>query len=295
MTKRYYFIINPEAGKGKKLHLVPDIQAFCRKHHLTYETVITKRPGEATELARQAVAEYDVIVAVGGDGTVNEVINGIIGTPALLGIIPTGSGNDYATQLGIGRSVRSNLNVLLKGRIRKTDVGELVGDRYFINALGIGFDGEVASRVRQFLGVSRGFFAYLLAVLRTLATYRFRPVRIELDNHVVFEKKILLAATCNGTTYGGGFKVAPSAKIDNGIFTVCVVDKVSRFGALRYIPKIMKGTHVTLPIVHTYTSNRVMVTSDYPHIAQADGEVLAPRKRFEMVMHPHAVSVLTPN
>ncbi|MDD5039910.1 MAG: diacylglycerol kinase family lipid kinase [Patescibacteria group bacterium] len=293
MFKKYFFVINPAAGRGKKLAVVPRIQQYCRDNNIRFDTVITRRAGEGVDLARRAAHTYDAVIAVGGDGTVNEVVNGIVGTNAALGVIPIGSGNDFARQVGYSRSLRQCLSALRRGAVRNVDIGTVNDTRHFINAVGIGFDGEVASRVRQYLRFARGFSAYLLATLRTLATYRFRFIRIELDGGRVLEKKVLFAAVCNGTTYGGGFQVAPSAEIDDGMFTVCVVDQISRLYALRSIPKIMRGTHVSLPIVHTYTSKRVVLTSERPCAAQADGEIIEPGMRFAISLHPHQLRVIT--
>ncbi|MFA5135210.1 MAG: diacylglycerol kinase family protein [Patescibacteria group bacterium] len=293
MPRSYYFIINPAAGKGKRLSIIPDIQAFCRRNAFRFETVMTKQAGDATQMARAAASSNDVIVAVGGDGTVNEVVNGIAGTGTEFGIIPTGSGNDFAHLLGI-RTKHQAFRALARGTVRKIDLGQLNGERYFINAAGVGFDGDVAARVRTFLKYSRGFVAYLLAVLRTLIAYRFSRVRVELDNGRVFEKQVLLVAACNGTTYGGGFYIAPSAKIDDSVLTVCIIDRASRLYILRCIPKILKGTHVSLGIVHTYTTTKLDITCEQPAAAQVDGEVLPKSRTFSIKIIPAALSVLTP-
>lgn len=257
-----------------------EIQSFCRQRNLTYDIHVTDHPGHATKLARQAAKGGGTVVAVGGDGTVNEVINGIVGTSARLGILPAGSGNDLAWQLGLSHQLRRNLQTLVTGRIRNMDVGQIDGQRYFVNGFGAGFDGEVAGRVRAYLRHAHGYTAYLMAVLRTLATYRFRKVRLTIDGHIVLDQPMLFVSCCNGTTYGGGFRVAPSAKLDDGLLTICAVDKVGRWYALRNLPKFTRGTHLTLPEVHTFTGRQVVIESDIPQPAQADGELLVPAEKF---------------
>lgn len=288
----YCFIVNPAAG-GHTMANLAAIQSFCRQQKLAYDLQITDRPDHATELARQAAKRFTTVVAVGGDGTVNEVVNGIVGTPARLGILPAGSGNDLAWQLGLTRNLNRNLVTLTAGRIRNFDVGQINGERYFINGFGAGFDGAVAGRVRSYLRYAHGYAAYLLAVLRTLATYRFRKVRLTIDGHVVFDQPMLFVSCCNGTTYGGGFKVAPSAKLDDGLLTVCAVDQVSRWYALRNLPKFTRGTHLTLPEVHTFTGRRIVIESDHPQPAQADGEILAPATKFTVDVIAKQLSVIT--
>ena len=293
MYKKFYFIVNPEAGKGKKLSFIPEIQTFCREHKLEYEKVLTKEPKEATRLAREAAKNFEVVVAVGGDGTISEVAAGIYDTPAVLGILPTGSGNDFAPMVGISKNLKKALRTLINGHVRNVDLGIVNGKYIFVNGMGVGFDGEAAARVRKYLKYFPGYPGYLAAVLRTLVTYRFRKARIVLDDNEVMEKKILLIATCNGTQYGGGFRVAPSAEIDDGLFTVCQIDKMGRFYALRNIPKIMKGTHLKLPEVHTFTAKKVSIESSHNMQAQLDGELLPLMKKFEIEMMPGKLSVLS--
>jgi len=293
MFKKFYFIVNPAAGAGKKLSFLPEIQSFCQGHNLDFEIVLTKQPKQAIELACKAAKKYEVIIAAGGDGTVNEVVSGLIGSQAVLGILPIGSGNDFAKQVGYKRNLKKDLKILLESRTKLVDIGQVNDQYFFINGLGVGFDGEVATRVRSFMRYSKGFLAYLLAVLRTLATYKFHRVKITLDNDQVIEKEILLLATCNGTTYGGGFNVAPSAKIDDGVFTICLIDKLGRFYALRNIPKIMKGAHLKLPEVHMYTSKHVIIKSEDDLYAQVDGEILPLNKKFEVKILPGQIKVIT--
>lgn len=275
----YSFIINPAAG-GHSMAGLAEIQSFCRQQKLKYDIHVTDRPGHAIDLARQAAKHGGTVVAVGGDGTVNEVVNGIVGTPARLGILPAGSGNDLAWQMGLKQNLQKNLQTLIDGQVRTMDVGQINGQRYFVNGFGAGFDGEVAGRVRAYLRHAHGYTAYLMAALRTLATYRFRSVRLTIDNHVVRDQPLFFVSCCNGTTYGGGFKVAPSAKLDDGLLTICAVDKVSRLYALRNLPKFTRGTHLTLPEVHTYTGRQIIIESDQPQPAQADGELLVPAEKF---------------
>ncbi|XOU94617.1 MAG: diacylglycerol/lipid kinase family protein [Candidatus Kerfeldbacteria bacterium] len=292
MFYSYYFIVNPVAGMGKKLSFVSEITSFCQRNYLNYKLVMTHRPKEAIELAREASKKYEVIVAVGGDGTVNEVVNGIADTDAKLGIIPIGSGNDFAKQMGLTYNLSKDLRILMDGKLKTVDLGKVNDRHYFINGVGVGFDGEVAYHVRDFLKYAKGFSGYLLSVFRTLATYKFHKVKFFIDGEKVKEEKILLIATCNGTTYGGGFKVAPSAKVDDGLFTVCFVSKMGKFYAMRNIPKILQGTHVSLPEVSMYTGKSVKIKSEKELFSQLDGEILPPMKEFSMEMVPSKIKVI---
>ncbi|MBU2235983.1 diacylglycerol kinase family lipid kinase [Patescibacteria group bacterium] len=293
MFKKYFFIINPVAGKGRKLSFIPEIQSFCKKHNLDYEKVLTKEPKEATKIAQRAAKNYEVVVAVGGDGTISEVAGGIYETSAVLGILPTGSGNDFAPMVGISKNLKKALQTLIYGKTRHIDLGKVNSEYIFVNGMGVGFDGETAARVRKFLKYIPGYLGYLLAVLRTLATYKSKSARIKLDGNVIEQEKFFLIATCNGTQYGGGFRVAPSAKIDDGLFTVCVVDQVSHLYALRNLPKFTKGVHIKLPEVHTLTAKKVTIESEDNLQAQLDGELLPLMKTFEIEILPGKLAVLS--
>jgi len=282
MFKSYYFIVNPVAGQGKKLSFVSEITDFCQRNYLNYKLVMTHKPKEAIELAREASKKYEVIVAVGGDGTVNEVVNGMADSESKLGIIPIGSGNDFAKQMGLTYNLRKDLEILMASKIMDVDLGLVNQRHYFINGLGVGFDGEVAYRVRDFLKYAKGFFGYLLSVFRTLATYKSNKVKFYVDEVKIKEEKILLIATCNGTTYGGGFKVAPTAKVDDGLFTICFVSRMGKFYAMRNIPKILQGTHMSLPEVSMYTGKNVKIESDKELFSQLDGEILPPMNEFSI-------------
>lgn len=288
----YSFIVNPAAG-GHTMANLTEIQSFCREQKMKYDIHVTDRPEHAIELARRTAKHSGTVVAVGGDGTVNEVINGIVDTPARLGIIPAGSGNDLAWQLGLKHNLQRNLQILKAGKVRIFDVGQINGVRYFINAFGAGFDGATAKRVRSYLRHWHGYAAYLLATLRTLATYRSSNVRLTVDGHIVRNQPMFFISCCNGTTYGGGFKVAPSAKLDDGLLTVCAVDKVSRWYALRNLPKFTRGTHLTLPEVHTYTGRQIVIESDSPQPAQADGELFTPARIFKVDVVKSRLPVIT--
>lgn len=295
MFNKYFFIINPAAGKGKKLSFLPELESFCRKNDLEFELALTKNSGQATELAKKAAEKYEAVVAVGGDGTVNEVASGLIGSRAALGILPAGSGNDFAWQIGLKRNLKSDLETLIRGRIRNIDVG-LVNDKYyFINAFSVGFDAAVAGRVRKYFNISSGFFGYLLCALKTLITYRQPEAEIKLDDHSPIKKEILLIAVCNGTTYGGGFRVAPAAKMDDGLFTVCFSDKISRSRALKNLPKFMRGRHTNLPFIHMSTAKRVIIKSGQNNLsAQIDGEILPSGGSFTAEIIPGRLAVICP-
>jgi len=294
MFRNYYFIVNPIAGGGKKLDIITELQKFCKKHGMEFTVAMTHKPKEATELARRASEKYEAVVAVGGDGTVNEVVNGISGTSAKLGILPIGAGNDYARMVGLSKNLKKDLKVLHKGTARAVDVGKVNDKYFFINAFGAGFDGEVSTRARKYLKLTNNFFGYLITVLRTLMTYRFRKALITIDGKIVADRKIFLVACGIGTTYGGGFQIAPKAKIDDGLFDICIIDKTSRLKALWVIPKIMRGKHESLRIVHMHSGKEISIATNRRIASQLDGEIIEPTKELRIAILPNYTRVITP-
>ncbi|RYG70473.1 diacylglycerol kinase family lipid kinase, partial [bacterium] len=216
-------ILNPTAGRGQGAKMRPAIAATFRNATL-YETT---RRDEATQLAKQAVeAGHDLVIAAGGDGTLGEVLNGIFGTGTKLGILPVGTGNDFARTLGIGASFETALKTLQSGAFKAVDVGHVeIGDekRYFLNVAGAGFDSRCATRINEhrpkILGKLTGTNAYIVAVLSELRCYETTQLRLELDGRVV-ESRAILCAIANAQSYGGGMKVAPDADLTDGLFDI---------------------------------------------------------------------------
>lgn len=243
----------------------------------------TVYPTHAIELARQCAEEgYDLIIAIGGDGTVHEIINGLMEFPAErrphLGIVPMGSGNDFAYNIGMQRQPEQALRQVLEGKPHKVDVALMsdnLGRReYWNNTLGIGFDGTVAIRTRT-IPVVRGFFMYLAAVLQTITLNHEAPrLQVETDQESWEDNKLMLAL-CNGPREGGGFFVAPDARVDDGWLDYVTIGKVSRLMMLRLIPEVMKGTHTRFSQVSTGKFREMKIQSDRPLHIHADGEIFA--------------------
>lgn len=295
MSPSLVFIVNPAAGPRKHLSQITEIEEFCNTHNVTYDILLTKGCGDATRLAKEH-SNKDIVVAVGGDGTVNEVVNGMIRSDVVLGIIPIGTGNDFAHQLGYTNDIRKNLSILLGTTIVNLDVGLFNNERYFVNGFSIGFDAEVAAQVKKFTKYVSGLPAYLASLLSVLPRYESKRISFTLDNNdmiVEMEDESFLLAVNNGTTYGGGFKVTPSAKMDDGVFTICFVKKISRSYALRHLYSFTKGTHLSLPEVMTYTAKAVRISQEGRAYVQLDGEVIEQSGEIKLSIEPKALKVLT--
>ena len=275
-------IVNPNADLGRAWRTASDLRPIVDEFGGA-DWSGTVYPTHASELARQAGEEgYTPVVAVGGDGTVHEVINGLMQLPAdkrpRLGVVPLGSGNDFAHALGVPLQAHNALRQVFLGKPRRIDVGRLQDNlgrvEYFDNTVGLGFDATVTIRSRKF-GYLRGFLIYLLAVLQTIAL-NHDAVQLKVTTDLEeWDEAMLMLTLCNGPREGGGFAVAPEARIDDGILQYAAVRKVSRPMMLRLLPEVMAGTHGRFPQVRLGQFHTLQVQADKPLVMHIDGEVFA--------------------
>lgn len=253
----------------------------------------SEAPRHAVQLVAAAAERHDRILVAGGDGTVNEAVNGVMRShrrPAL-GIIPVGTGNDFAKMLGLDHDWRAAVTSIASGRRRTVDVGRC-NDEYFANGIGVGFDAQVAMEANR-IRYLRGTAVYFVALMRTLALRYATPhVTIGYDAGTL-RQTITLVAAANGRWYGGAFRIAPAADISDGLLELVVARGLGRFGILRLVPKVMRGTHVGDAAVHVYRTTRVSITSEVPLPVHADGELLSGgATRLDIAIIPRALSVL---
>ena len=292
---RYRLILNPLAGRGRAEGLLPLALELLQQSGIRPDLVRTSHHLHAIELSKQAVAEgYDVILAMGGDGTTNEVINGLMasyeGQPVgTLGVIPVGSGNDFCVAIDWPTDLAKACERIGRGQRRLVDVGKL-NNRYFGNAVGIGFD-AIANIEAAKIRFLRGTPLYLLAVLRTLLLHYQAPLtRITYDGHVETQP-VLMASVANGPRYGGGFWVAPEAKSDDGLFEFLVAGHVNRLRILALLPHFLKGTHVGKEPIRMRQAKHVILESEATLYTHVDGEIYS-GNRLEFQMFPSALRVL---
>jgi diacylglycerol kinase (ATP) len=305
MTK-YRIIANPNAGHGKGARAIPEIERELTRLGLDYDLVRTERVGHAIQLASEAaLAGYEVIVAVGGDGTVNEVLNGLMeartsskNRPAL-GVLCTGRGNDFAPCINIPEDLPSALQVLKDDHRRMIDIGRVRGGifpqgRYFANNVGVGFDAIGTIEVAKL--PEWGMFSFLIAILKTIFLYYKGPtVRLDYDDQTLTTSTLMLL-TMNGKRMGTGFKMAPDSKPDDGLFDLVIVRQVSRMRIFSLIPHFMKGTQGTQPEVRTLRAARVAITAVAGTLpAQSDGEIICvDGSRLDIELLPRQVEVVCP-
>ena len=275
-------IVNPNADLGRAWRTTSDLRPIVEKYGGA-DWSGTVYPTHATELARQAAQDgYEFVVAVGGDGTVHEVVNGLMQVAVekrpRLGIVPLGSGNDFASAVGINPNPFQALHQALHGQSRRIDVFEVCdgnGRReYCDNTLGIGFDAAVTIRSRH-VPVVHGFLVYLVAVLQTILL-NHEPARLQVrTDHESWDRLMLMLVLCNGGREGGGFAISPQAKPDDGWLQYTGVDRVSRLMMLRLLPEFIRGTHERFKPVCTGQFKTMELESDRPLYIHTDGEIFA--------------------
>ncbi len=303
--KRHFVILNPVSGRGTGARAAGAIKERLTKLGLDYELVRTNRPWHAAELSESAVeAGFDVVVAAGGDGTANEVLNGLKAAKlagkgtAVLGVLCVGRGNDFAFGVGIPQALDEGCQALADGVARRIDVGRVVGGdfpegRFFGNGVGIGFDAVVGFEAQKLTHL-RGFAGYFVAALRTIFIYFRAPhVRVDIDGDER-DLRTLMVSVMNGRRMGGGFMMAPSALPDDGELDFCIAEEVSRRRIFALIPRFMKGSQETHPAISMGRGRRVRVSVVEGVLpAHADGETLCREGvRLELEVLPAQIDVI---
>ncbi|MGE5400907.1 MAG: diacylglycerol/lipid kinase family protein [Ignavibacteriales bacterium] len=284
MKEKVLFIVNPSAGKGTGRKILPEIKTLLTPYASISEVVLTEGKNHATELVRNYKDNYPRICGIGGDGTLNEIVNGFCdGDKNILGIIPVGSGNDLARTAGIRKELSTAFDIMLNSKnIRSVDVGVMDFKEYesecriirrFINSAGIGFDALVSDLIRK-NKLFKGLPLYIFAVIEALFKYRVMTVTGTLDDNPVNGIKLLIAIS-NGKTYGGGIKVNPGAKMSDGYLDACVIANLSIPQIIKDFPKFVKGQHGSIDGISLMKFRTADIQLDAPVYIHADGEVIS--------------------
>jgi len=290
--KETHLVLNPVADKGRAGGRRAFITRILEERGVEATWHVTEGPGHAGRIVRELPGGVRA-VAVGGDGTVHEVAAACVGTDRVMGVLPVGSGNDYVKALGVAPDLRRALGALVEGTVRVVDAGEVNGIR-FNNGLGIGFDAEVAAGVIEAPAYLGGTGRYIWSVARLLWGIRCHRATLRLDGEIV-EAKTILVAVALGTTYGAMFRLAPEARLDDGLFDVVWSEEVNRAEVLRLIPAALGGTLLRRPKVHWARAREVEVELVEEVPAHVDGEILPPTRTFRARVLPGALRVLAPH
>ena len=278
-------IVNPVAGAKSTRRIWPKINRLLKHVGLSFDFEYTEGVGHAIQLARDAACDgYRYVVAVGGDGTVHEVANGILcsggASTATMGIISTGTGSDFIRSAGVQRNYVPACSVLANPRASCVDVGvvEYMSkgqrlQRFFVNAAGLGFDAAVAESTERLPKYFGGTIPYVFGVLRTLIRYRNKLVSLGIGDKVE-KMRIVTVVAANGGYYGGGMHVAPQADLRDGKLDLMVVRDMGKLELLKAFPRVYKGTHTTHPKVFMEKVSEITVDTAERVLVHADGEII---------------------
>ncbi len=290
---RARFIFNPRSGhNARNPWLLAYAREFIAKHRLDAELVATERPRHATELALRALdAGCGLVVAIGGDGTMNEVASALVGSDASLGLIPCGSGNGLGRHLGIPGPGKGAFRTLLEGHTRLIDTGLADGHPFF-NAMGLGFDAEISARFNA-LG-SRGLPAYARTTLKTLLGYRPQRYTIRSEGHEPIVSPAFLVAVANSDQYGNDCYIAPSARVDDGLLDLTLLRRLTFFNALPLTERLFTKRIDGSPSVVRLRAPRFVIERAEPGPIHTDGEVRDCGREVEIAVRPASLRIVAP-
>jgi len=290
---KYIFIMNPHAGRRKRTEQLLNLIDSCMsKSKYTYEFAYTVRAGDATQIARQAVSEgFNIVVAVGGDGTVNEVASGLINSKGHLGIIPRGSGNGVARSLNIPISTRECLQFLLNPKMTTIDIG-MINEKYFVGVAGVGYDALVGEKFQSF-GV-RGPIPYFFIGVNEFLKYHNQTYCIEIDGQNL-EKKALVIAFANTKQYGNGAIISPNSNPKDGELDVCIIEPLSYIQAMQHASMLFKGNIDSSPLYFHKRCKSVKIFSKNTEMhVHRDGEPDKPIQSIDVRIVENALHVCAP-
>lgn len=296
---RICFIVNPAAGHGRTRKHWDKLEPLAASLG-SYDVKFTERPLHGTELARQAAAEgYERVVAFGGDGTLNEVGNGLVGTKTAMALVPAGSANDWVRTFPVPTDLALATRLAFEGRRVPTDVGLAeAGDvrRYFFNMVGAGFDGEIAGRVNELgpiLKTVPGTLPTLICLVLTLFSYKNPTMTLTIDGETMVVPRLVLSAFGICRFVGGGMMLLPEAITDDGLLEVMWAHDFGRIELLGVVGKTYKGKHVGHPRIHFTRAKTVTVSSSIPLFWHMDGEV-GGRLPLKVEVVPRALDIILP-
>ena len=295
-------ILNPYANRWGAQAQMPAIEAACREAGLDFDLTVIKAPGYGKDEAQSAVADgYDAIVAAGGDGTVNEVVNGLIaaageGPTHPLGVIPVGTGNDFNDMAKIPRDLLAAAKTIVDGKTRQVDAGRVIADgrhHYFGNNCALAMEPMVTIENIRMTRLS-GNIRYIVALMKALANLKAWHMRFTWDEGE-FDGPIFLLSVCNGMRTGGVFKMAPHARTDDGLLDIVFAPKIPKATLWSLVPRLLRGTHIHHPSITYGRTRKLAIESEPGTPIHADGEVITESARqISYDILPGKITLITP-
>jgi YegS/Rv2252/BmrU family lipid kinase len=295
-------ILNPAAGRGRARYAAKLIIEYLHRKKIPFYLEKTSGPGDAKDIAAKIRDKFEIIVAAGGDGTVNEVATGIIGSKAALALLPIGSGNDFNRIIEIPKRISHAIDFILNGKRKLLDIGQVSiwnshGEktkRFFINTLGMGLDAEIANETKNIKFI-RGLPLYLLAAVKAIRKHSPNEYKIKEGNKTRTEQAFLICIG-NGSYEGGGFKLLPNAAPDDSFLDTCLIRTMPILKILRLIPCLIKGTHGGERRISIWKSRQISIKASKPFILHGDGEILENNTiRAEIELAAKKICVIVPD
>ncbi len=288
-------LTNPAAGAGRAGGSLAEIESVMQQRGISFDSWRSERPDDLATLARRASASFERLIVVGGDGTLQKVLAGLLPDTSLsLGIVPCGTGNDFAKMLGLGSNWRAAIERAVGERTRPVDVGRLhteTGNYYFLNGFGCGFDADIV-RVSQRAKWLPPALVYPFALFRQWLTGVQTRSVVVTDAEREIAMEMTLCAAANGQYYGGAFRLNPTAAIDDGRLDLLLAAGLNRSGILAMLPRLMRGSHLQSPhVTHWQSAGPVSIRSAEPLPIQLDGELIPPARELSVSLLPAALSV----
>ena len=286
--EKMFIIVNPVSANSTTAKEWPQFNKLLLDNGYQFETVLTKSPGHATELSRQALKTgYKTIMSVGGDGTMNEVVNGFfedghpIAEDSRLVVFSRGTGCDFIKTLGIKKGTEDLLAILARNEEKQIDLGSVnfidkagkINTRYFVNIADIGIGAETANRVNKHSKVFKGFISFMLGTVSTIILYKNKDFEVVIDDKTVLQERMNSVIIANGRYFGGGMKVAPDALLDDGLFDIIIFGDLSKPDLIKSFPLIYEGKHLDHPKLRLYRGSKVKVKSGGKGLIEVDGEI----------------------
>jgi diacylglycerol kinase (ATP) len=287
---KVHVIVNPFSARGKTEKRWNTIKEIVKHYFQEFKYIFTEKPEQATKIARDLLKDgFDLIIGVGGDGTLNEITNGFfqkhssdtINEEASLGIIPSGTGSDFIRFLKIPRDFDKSVELIKKSKTKKMDVGKITffqeneddKHKFFINIADFGLGAEVVKKLSDIPSIKRGPFLYYKGLLLTLKNYHSKMVKIKLDESREIEGKFLIGAIANGRIFGGGMMIAPRAEPDDGFFDLVLVEDMKKLEIISNTPLLYRGTIEKNPKVTITRAKKIAISSNEIVNIEYDGEI----------------------
>lgn len=307
MRSEILAIVNPVSAAKSTGRLWPNVYKKFIDNEISIDYIYTQYPQHATELSRKAILDgYKTILAVGGDGTLNEVVNGFFQNEKLLSkevslaLLSMGTGSDFIKTLGLSKKPEDIISILKHGTQKKCNVGICkfikhdgsIGEKYFMNVADVGLGGDTAYRVNKASKLLKGFLSFLIGTLVSILFYKNKVFEINIDHSIIIKEKLNSVFVCNGKYIGGGMKIAPDAQIDDNLFNVYILGNLSKIELFYNFPLIYKGEHIKNPKIKQYKVKHIKVSCNENAFIEIDGEQPG-KAQAEFFMLEDYINILT--